>query len=54
MTPGNGLQKSFGQLPSMPKWYSKESGDPLEAQRNRRTSSRTGGTSARNAICAPS
>jgi len=50
MTLGNGLQKSYGQPPSMPKGYSKESADTLEAERNRHTSTRTSGTSARKAI----
>jgi hypothetical protein len=34
----------------MPQWYSKESADKLEAQRNRRTATKTGGASARKAI----
>jgi hypothetical protein len=33
-TPSNGLQKSYSRLPSMPKWYSKESADTPEVQRN--------------------
>jgi hypothetical protein len=30
-TPDNGLQTSYGWLPSMPKWYNKELADLLEA-----------------------
>jgi len=45
-------KKSYSQQPSMPKWHSKVSADMLEAQRNRRTSTRLGVTAAQNATSA--
>jgi len=52
-TPGYGGQKTDGQVPTLPKWHSKDSADTLEAQRHHCISTRTNTISARNAICAP-
>lgn len=53
-TADNGSRKSYRQLPSMPKWPSKESGDTLQEQRHMCTATRTGATSARKPTCATS
>jgi len=53
-TPSNGSLESDWWLPFITQWDSNESADMLEATRDGCTSSRTNGTSARNATCTAS